>query len=90
VYDTVSGQLISDMDGRSGAVLSVCLTPDGTTAVTGGGDAGVRVWDVRTGKCAQTLSGEHTEAVWDVAVSPSGALVATCSDDNSLALMAVS
>jgi WD repeat-containing protein 61 len=90
VYDAASGQLVSDLAGHSGAVLGVALTPDGTAAVTGGGDGSVRLWDVRTGACSQVLSGDHSLAVWGVAVSPSGGLVATCSDDHSLALLSLS
>jgi len=90
VYDTMSGQLAVDMAGHEGAVFGVGLSLDGAQAVTGSADATVRLWDVRTGACAQVLSGEHTQAVWGVAVSPTGGLVATCSDDASLALLALS
>ncbi len=90
VYDAAGGQLIVDLAGHAGCVLAVSASPDRTTLATGGADATVRVWDARTGACAQKLSSEHTEAVWGVAFSPSGGFVASASDDKSLALFAVS
>jgi WD40 repeat protein len=39
----------------------------------------VRLWDPATGECLRTLTG-HDDAVWGVAFSPDGRLLATASD----------
>jgi WD repeat-containing protein 61 len=86
LYNAESGQLLADCAGHSGAALSVSLAPGGDSLVSGGADGSVRLWDARTGRCSQALLGEHGEAVWGVAHSPSGAYVASVSDDRSVGL----
>ena len=46
----------------------MAVSSDGTTAVSGSDDKTVRVWDLTTGECRQTLAG-HTDGVLSVAVS---------------------
>jgi len=52
---------------RAGA-HAVAFTPDGKCSVSGGLDALVRVWDVKTGSLVKTLTG-HRDAVFEVVVS---------------------
>lgn len=47
-------------------------------------DQSIRVWDTLSGTCLQTLSQGHTDWVKRVAVSASGALFATASNDESI------
>src|SRR5262249_29392342 len=53
------------------SVLSVTVSGDGRTALSGGHDRTVRVWDLGTGRCAAVLEG-HTAWVSSVAVSGDG------------------
>jgi len=48
----------------------VAVTADGTTALSGGGDGTVRVWDLATGQLRATLTGHIS--VSSVAVTPDG------------------
>ncbi|KAI0564403.1 WD40/YVTN repeat-like containing protein [Gracilaria domingensis] len=48
--------------GHVGNILAVAITDDGNTAVSGGRDGLIRVWDVRAGNLIQTLRG-HRDAV---------------------------
>jgi WD40 repeat protein len=58
------------LTGHTGGVRSVAVTADGTTALSGGGDGTVRVWDLATGQLRATLTGHIS--VSSVAVTPDG------------------
>ncbi|KZV86664.1 WD40 repeat-like protein [Exidia glandulosa HHB12029] len=69
-----------DMDVRS-----VTWVPDGSRIAVGCGNSHVRILDAATGTTVHRLSG-HTDQVNQVAVSPNGSLVASCSNDRSIRL----
>lgn len=79
--------------GHSGPVLAGCVLPDMETAVTGGRDQTLRVWDLRDGSRVRDLH-QHTGPVVRlrlrpaVAARPSAALpmVASASDDRTVRL----
>lgn len=50
VTDTVSGEVVLEMQGHEGMVNSVDVSKDGTRLVSGGQDGTVRVWATSTGK----------------------------------------
>ena len=52
-----TGECRQTLAGHTDAVLSVAVSSDGTTAVSGSADKTVRVWDLTTGECRQTLAG---------------------------------
>ncbi|MGW5649098.1 P-loop NTPase fold protein [Saccharopolyspora sp. NPDC003752] len=54
--------------GHRGAVRAIAVFPDGRRFVTGGDDATVRVWDLRTGMLLHKHS-EHEDAVLAVSVT---------------------
>lgn len=58
---------------NSGYVLSLAITPDGSTMVTGGEDGRILVWDLATGRQQASLPG-HTGSVMSLAVSHDGAI----------------
>ena len=43
--------LLKTIEGHTEWVNSVCVTPDGRTAVSGSNDKTLRVWDLETGEC---------------------------------------
>jgi WD40 repeat protein/predicted Ser/Thr protein kinase len=67
------------------AVLSVAFSPDGVYALSGGWDYPLKLWDIKTGKCLQTMEG-HTYPVMSVAFSPDGAYALSGSWDKTLKL----
>ncbi|KAH8348361.1 hypothetical protein KR084_006708 [Drosophila pseudotakahashii] len=70
--------------GHISCVSSVKFSPDGGHLVSGSGDRLLKLWDVESGSCLQTLPG-HGMGINDVAWSAAG-LLASCSDDRTLRL----
>ncbi|KAJ3247945.1 hypothetical protein HK104_007761, partial [Borealophlyctis nickersoniae] len=73
---------IQTLEGHTGDVRSVAVTPDGLMVVTGSYDKTAKVWDARTGSLLQTLEG-HIRDVNSVAVTPDRQTVVTGSEDET-------
>jgi GTPase SAR1 family protein len=69
--------------GHTGPVYAVAVAPDGATAVSGSGDATVRVWELASGECLRVLEG-HTDWVRAVAVGPDGTTAVSGADDRTV------
>jgi WD40 repeat protein len=64
-------------------VGSVALSGDGRTAISGGRDHTVRVWDLGLGRCSAVLEG-HTDWVGSVALSGDGRTAISGGDDGTV------
>ena len=64
-------------------VWSVSFSPDGTKVASGSMDKTVKLWDVTSGECLQTLEG-HSDYVNSVSFSPDGTKVASGSYDKTI------
>ena len=73
------------MQGHSGAVLGVAVTPDGKRAISASIDKTVKVWHLETGRNLCTLKG-HAAPVHGVAVAPGGIRAVSASADQALKL----
>jgi hypothetical protein len=75
VWDAQTGQQILSLQGHTGPVYSVAISPDGKRLASGGGiwhkPREVKVWDAQTGQEILSLKG-HANAVNSVAFSPDG------------------
>ena len=71
------------LEGHSGPVSAVAVTPDGARIVSGGNDRTVRVWDLATGRLERTLTG-HTDSVRAVTVTLDGARIVSGSNDRTV------
>ncbi len=69
--DTSQIEMIRTMEGHTGRVGSVAITPDGRYAVSGSGEGRIRVWELETGRSVRALEG-HTAMVNSVAITPDG------------------
>ena len=71
--------------GHSSTVWSARFSPDGTKVVSSSSDHTLRLWDVATGECEQTVQG-HSGTVWSAGFSPDGTKVVSGSSDKTLLL----
>ncbi len=82
-----SGELehVRTLEGHTGTVRSVVVTPDGKRIISAGGsrDNTIRVWDFETGTLQTTLDG-HTSAVTSVAAAPDSRHIVSASVDKSV------
>ncbi len=76
----------STFTGHSGAVRSVCYSPDGRQLASAGSDRSIRLWDAQSGKPLHTLTGHNSGAVRSVCYSPDGRQLASAGDDHSVRL----
>ena len=75
----------ADAGDHSDRVMSVSFSPDGCKLASGSGDKTVKLWDVTSGKCLQTMKG-HFYAVISVSISPDGTKIASGSRDKTVKL----
>ncbi|GAA0924005.1 hypothetical protein GCM10009560_24220 [Nonomuraea longicatena] len=59
LWDSLSGELLRELDGHADGVWPVRLSPDGTQLAAGGGDGVVRVFDTATGVSVHLLEGHQ-------------------------------
>ncbi|HEY3391283.1 MAG TPA: hypothetical protein VGK58_01155, partial [Lacipirellulaceae bacterium] len=69
VLDVATGDLVREINAKSGVVYSVAFTPDGKFLVSGGVEPPIKLWNVSTGELVRTFE-DHAETVDSVAVSP--------------------
>ena len=75
--------LVRTLNGHTGAVWAVAVTPDGRQVVSSSGDMTLRIWDLGSGAIVRTL-GEHSDTVTAVAVTPDGRQVVSGSGGGTL------
>lgn len=68
LWDIETGQQATTFTGHSGDVMSLSLSPDSKTFVSGACDASSKLWDIRDGMCRQTFIG-HVSDINAVCVS---------------------
>jgi len=80
LWDIETGQQTTSFTGHTGDVMSLSLSPDMRTFVSGACDASAKLWDIRDGMCKQTFSG-HESDINAITFFPNGFAFATGSDD---------
>lgn len=85
LWDIETGQIPTRFVDHTGDVMSLSLSPDQHTFVSGACDAKAKLWDMRTGKCVKTFEG-HESDINAVKFFPSGMSFGTGSDDSGCRL----
>jgi WD40 repeat protein len=78
-------QCVHTLTNHSSWVVSIAISPDGKTLVSGSLDDRIMLWDIATGERLGILAG-HTKAVNSLVYSPDGQTVISCSDDDTIKL----
>lgn len=77
--------LVHTLRGHTETVGRIAWSSDGRLLASPSADETIRIWDIKTGKCAQTLKG-HRDEVTSVAFDPARRLLASGSHDKTLKL----
>uniref|UniRef100_A0A1I7T155 WD_REPEATS_REGION domain-containing protein n=1 Tax=Caenorhabditis tropicalis TaxID=1561998 RepID=A0A1I7T155_9PELO len=61
LWDIETGQQCTAFTGHTGDVMSLSLSPDFRTFISGACDASAKLWDIRDGMCKQTFPGHESD-----------------------------
>ena len=86
--DTLTGDVIAELNGQGALVTSAAFSDDGTRVATTGVDGEVIVWDAGSGGRLFVLDG-HAAAVLDVVFSRDGSALYTSAADSSMFVWSV-
>ncbi|PSB21391.1 hypothetical protein C7B69_15970 [filamentous cyanobacterium Phorm 46] len=76
-------ECLNILNGHSGFVPSLALTPDGQKLISGSWDDTIKIWDLQTGYLLNTLE-SHTSDVECVAITPDGQTLVSAGWDNTI------
>jgi predicted Zn finger-like uncharacterized protein len=85
LYEVASGRCLGSLTGHGATVTSVCLSLDGSYALSGSIDKTLRLWAVKSGRCLRTFQG-HTGAITAAALSGDCRFAVSASADRTLRL----
>lgn len=75
-----TGGAVLELSGHTDTVSSLAFSADGTFLASGGMDGRVKVWEVASGRCAQTLEGPGDAVEWVQWHPKGGVLLAGAAD----------
>lgn len=85
VWDFLTGELIRTIDGHTGWVKCVIISPDDKYIISGSLDKTIKIWDLASGQLIDTLKG-HRGSVNALAISPDRKFIASGSSDMTIKL----
>jgi WD40 repeat protein len=85
IFNTVSGELVTTLDGHDGAIKVVTISPNSYYIASASYDKTVRVWVMRDAECIYVLTG-HSKSVECLAFSHDSSLLCSGSWDKTIIL----
>jgi WD40 repeat protein len=82
-WDADTGKRLRFLEGHTGPISAVAVSPGGKLLATASLDKTVRVWETATGKLTQTFR-DHAAAVLAVSFAPDGRMIASAGADNQV------
>lgn len=82
---SLEGKCLNVLSGHQSWIWWVIWSPDGKMLASAGNDQSIKLWDVQTGECLQTLHDDRLVGV-AIAWSPDGNWLATSSTDRAVRL----
>jgi WD40 repeat protein len=83
IWDAVSGELLSTLEGHSNGVASVSWNHDSSKIVSGSDDGTIKIWDAVSGELLSTLEG-HSNDVRSVSWNHDSSKLVSGSWDNTI------
>jgi len=83
--------MVHTLEGHTGALRTLAISPDGNTLYSGGEDKSIRMWSVGGGcyMLLHTVLDAHTGWIWSMMISPDGSLLYTGSGDKTIRIWAI-
>jgi len=69
--------------GHANSVTSLAITPDGKHIVSGSLDRTIKIWDMKSGECINTLEG-HTNSIFSLSITPDEKHIVSGSWDDTI------
>jgi COMPASS component SWD3 len=83
LWNLHTGKCLRTLQGHSGEVHSVAISPNGLTLVSGSQDRSIKLWNLHTGEDLHILEG-HSRETTCVAISPDGLTLVTGSRNGTI------
>jgi len=83
LFDAASGECLRVFADTPASIDTVCFSPDGRFALTGGKDRAVRIWSVDNGRCLGAMEG-HQAAVSGLTMTRDGRFALSAGDDRTV------
>lgn len=83
LLDVTTGRVVRWLEGHTGGILVLRLSPDGSLLASGSSDSEIRLWSTQTWQEVACLRG-HLGAISDIGFSPDGKTLVSSSNDVNL------
>lgn len=87
ILDAAEGQTRAVLTGPTDGVAALAIAPDGRELAAGGFDRVIRLWSAGVKPSSPDAVFPHNSSVRAVAVTPNGSIIATATDDGTIALI---